>query len=298
MFPLLRKTNQATFSIFAYAMSGADTSCLGLRNSYDPFYQLCTLWGKINLTGVFSYLKVAGRVPCCAAANSLRALRVTRLRYSHACTTSLACLCCFYHFLSWKSFCSSILLSWYISFLKKNQTSCNQKDVGHTICTQTEGLLACESCVLSSLGTTQHLPRITVKGRGQVQWDGVGGISFGGVLSWAVHSPSSLWVKTAAHMIAHLWPRRWLHLIHMFKSKDSNGEVNKPSCCLPLATAHLCHAFFSAPLLSCWEVDSHPSGKLWVLIARWWSTGEEIWSLQCPGMFFWIDFHQGAERLM
>ena len=101
MFPLLRKTNQATFSIFAYAMSGADTSCLGLRNSYDPFYQLCTLWGKINLTGVFSYLKVAGRVPCCAAANSLRALRVTRLRYSHACTTSLAaCLCCFYLFLS------------------------------------------------------------------------------------------------------------------------------------------------------------------------------------------------------
>lgn len=39
----------------------------------------------------------------------------------------------------------------------------------HTICTQTEGLLACESRVLSSLGTTQYLPRITVKGGDQVQ---------------------------------------------------------------------------------------------------------------------------------
>lgn len=67
----LRRANQDLFSIFAYAVSGADTSpSLGLRNSYDPFHH--ALWGgKITLTAkVFSYLKAPGRVPCCAAANT------------------------------------------------------------------------------------------------------------------------------------------------------------------------------------------------------------------------------------
>lgn len=54
-----------------------------------------------------------------------------------------------------------------------------------------------EECVLSSLGTTRYLPRISVKGEGQVQCDGAGGSALGGVLPGAVCSSSHLWVRTA-----------------------------------------------------------------------------------------------------
>lgn len=88
----------------------------------------------------------------------------------------------------------------------------------------------------------------------------------------------------------------WLHFLHVFKSKDSDGEVKKQRCCLPLATAHLCHSSLSASaviiLLGSGFTASEES---WALIARKGSTGKEILSAVFLAVFSGLACNSGLK---